>query len=143
MTTRLLRIISTNWIHLLGFYITIYLSFIIFKIIGLGDDYEWDILLGFGFVSAGILMLGYGLKILGYFVLAIVAMDIGSFSWGNKRPRETLILQWIIISVPFIYWAFYYEYWLWITLSISLLTTQLVRAKGIDSLISRQRTTPT
>src|SRR5260221_12139298 len=81
MTNRLLKIISTNWRHLLGFYVTIYLSFIIFKIIGLGQDYEWDILLGFGFVSAGILMLTYGLQILGYFVLTIVTMDILSFSW--------------------------------------------------------------
>jgi len=140
MTTRLLKIILTNWKHLIGFYITIYVSFIIFKIIGLGDDYEWDVLLWFGFVSAGILMLAYGLKILGCFALTIVAMDIVSFSWTNKWTKWTLILQWTIISAPFIYWAFEYEYWLWIALSISLLTTQLLRRKQIDSIIYRHRT---
>jgi hypothetical protein len=112
-----------------------YLSFIFFKLIGLGDDYEWDILLGFGLVSAGLLMLTYGLKILGYFILTIVTMDIISFSWPNKWTKETLIIQWIVISIPFIYWAFEYEYWLWITLSISLISTQMLRRKKIDAII--------
>jgi hypothetical protein len=130
-TTRLLKIISTNWTHLVGFYLTTYLSFILFKIIGLGDDYEWDTL-WFGFISAGLLFIVYGLDILGYFVLTILTMDIISFSWTNKWIKETLIIQWIIISTPFIYWAFEYQYWLWITLSISLLITQMIRRKKIE-----------
>jgi hypothetical protein len=130
-TTRLLKIISTNWTHLVGFYLTTYLSFILFKIIGLGDDYEWDTL-WFGFISAGLLFIVYGLDILGYFILTILTMDIISFSWTNKWIKETLIIQWIIISTPFIYWAFEYQYWLWITLSISLLITQMIRRKKIE-----------
>jgi hypothetical protein len=114
-------------------------SIIVFKIIGLGDDYDWNTALGFGFVSAGILMLGYGLKIIGYFLLTIVTMDIVSFSWTNKWAKQTLILQWIIISIPFVYWAFEYDYWLWITLSISLLATQLIRGKQVDSIINKSR----
>jgi len=132
-TTRLLKIISTNWTHLVGFYLTTYLSFILFKIIGLGDDYEWDIL-WFGFISAGLLFIVYGLNILGYFVLAIATMDIISFCWSNKWTKETLIIQWIIISTPFTFWAFEYEYWLWITLSISFLITQMIRRRGIENI---------
>lgn len=132
-TTRLIKIISTNWTHLVGFYLTTYLSFILFKIIGLGDDYEWNIL-WFGFISAGLLFVVYGLKILGYFALTIVTMDLISFSWSNKWTKETLIIQWAIISTPFIYWAFEYEYWLWITLSISLLTTQMIRRRRIEAI---------
>src|SRR5690606_30744811 len=132
-TTRLLKIIATKWTHLDGFYLTTYLSFILFKLIGRGDDYEWDIL-WFGFISAGLLFIVYGLNILGYFVLAIVTMDVISFSWSNKWTKETLIIQWIIISTPFIYWAFEYEYWLWITLSISLLITQMIRRNRIETI---------
>jgi hypothetical protein len=132
-TTRLLKIISTNWTHLVGFYLTTYLSFILFKIIGLGDDYEWDTL-WFGFISAGLLFIVYGLDILGYFILTIMTMDIISFSWTNKWIKETLLIQWIIISTPFIYWAFEYQYWLWITLSISLLITQMIRRKEIETI---------
>jgi hypothetical protein len=132
-TTRLLKIISTNWTHLVGFYLTTYLSFILFKIIGLGDDYEWDTL-WFGFISAGLLFMVYGLDILGYFILTILTMDIISFSWTNKWIKETLIIQWIIISTPFIYWAFEYQYWLWITLSISLLITQMIRRNKIETI---------
>jgi hypothetical protein len=116
-----------------GFYLTTYLSFILFKIIGLGDDYEWYTL-WFGFISAGLLFIVYGIDILGYFLLTILTLDIISFSWTNKWIKETLIIQWIIISTPFIYWAFEYQYWLWITLSISLLITQMIRRKKIETI---------
>lgn len=141
MVNRLLKIIGTNWTHLLGFYLTTYLSFIIFKLIGLEDDYEWEAILGWGLFSSLFLILTYGLKILGYFVLTIVLMDIVSFSWHNKWTKATLIIQWTIISIPFIYWAFEYEYWLWITLSISLLTTQLIRGKRIELIKQKLGTT--
>jgi hypothetical protein len=138
---RLLKIISTNWIHLVGFYITTYLSLILFKLIGLETSDSWESLLLTSIFSILLLFIIYGPMIIGGFYSAIFIMDIVAFSWTNNWRREILIIEWIIISIPFIYWAFENEYWLWITLSVSLLTTQMVRLRRIKEIeIKIQRT---
>src|SRR5258707_3828345 len=111
---QLLNIVSTNWIHILGFYLTTYFSLILFKLIGLETSDGWESLLIASIFSILLLFLVYGLMIIGGFYLTIITMDIISFSGRNKWTKETLLIEWVIISVPFIYWAFKYEYWLWI-----------------------------
>jgi hypothetical protein len=125
--------ISTNWIHIIGFYVTTYLSLIFFQLIGLTSGYELKSLLIEGPLSVLLLFVVYGAFIIGYFYLAIVIMDIIGFSWRNFWINETLILEWFIISIPFIYWAFKYDYWLWLTLSGSFLLTQMIRRKWLTS----------
>jgi hypothetical protein len=133
----LLKIILTNWIHLPGFYITTYLSLIFFKLIGIETTDSWHSILLVSIFTILLLFMIYGpLIILGFFG-AIMLMDILAFSWANKWPKKILIIEWVIISVPFIYWAFEHEYWLWITLSLSLLTTQLMRLKRIKEIESK------
>jgi len=135
---RLLQVLSTNWIHLVGFYLTTYLSLILFKIIGLETDDNWISVLFVSPFTIIILFLVYGLPIIGGFYLGMLLMDIFLFSWRNKWIKTSLIVEWILISLPFISWAFEYEYWLWITLSISFLTTQMIRTKKIKSKIQQK-----
>ncbi len=129
-TKNILKTLTTNWIHIVGFYLATYLTLVIGSIF---DPTEgWEPIILTGFVAALLLFYVYGYVVIGWFYLTIVIMDIAAFSWKNKWIRETLIVEWIIISVPFIYWAFKYEYWLWIALSISFLTTQMLRMKRIE-----------
>lgn len=130
MTKEILKIISTNWIHLVGFYITTYLTLVIG---GIFDPTEgWQPLILTGFLAALMLFAIYGYAIIGWFYLTIFVMDMAAFSWKSRWTRGILIVEWLIISAPFVYWAFKYEYWLWITLSMSLLATQMLRKKSID-----------
>ncbi len=110
---------------MVGFYITTYLSLILFKLIGLETNDSWESLFLTSIFSILLLFIFYGLMIIAGFYLTIVFMDIIAFSWRNKWKKQTLIIEWIVISIPFIYWAFENKYWLWITLSLSLLATQM------------------
>lgn len=125
MTRRILRTITTNWIHVVGFYLMTYLSIVIGSFFDPTEDWEPIILTGF--FAALLLFVVYGYIILGWFYLAIVLLDVAFFTCTSKWRKEILMVEWVIISMPFVYWAFEYEYWLWITLSASLVATQMIR----------------
>src|SRR5690606_16652642 len=132
MIRRILKIVTTNWIHIVGFYLITYLTLVIGSFF---DPTEgWEPIILTGFLAALLLFVVYGYVVVGWFYLAIVLLDVICFTWTNKWRKEILIIEWLIISAPFIYWAFEYEYWLWITLSISLLTTQMLRLKRIKEI---------
>jgi|SRR5688500_4868544 len=129
MIRRILRTITTNWIHVVGFYLMTYLTIV------LGSFFDptegWEPIILTGFFAALLLFVVYGYVILGLFYLAIVLLDVAFFTCTNKWRKEILIIEWIIISIPFVHWAFEYEYWLWITLSASLMATQMIRLRMI------------
>jgi hypothetical protein len=134
---RLIKIISTNWVHLVGFYVTTYLSLILFKLFGLDTSDSWVAVLLISILTIPLLFFVYGVKIVGGFYFALLLLDIIAFSSIRKRRIEILIVEWWIISIPFIYWAFKYQYWLWITLSISFLVTQMIRLQRIKKIEAR------
>ena len=130
MIKGILKIISTNWIHLVGFYITTYLTLVIGEIFNPTEG--WEPIIVTGFLAAFMLFALYGYAIIGWFYLAILIMDMAAFGWKSRWTKEILIVEWVIISAPFVYWAFKYEYWLWLALSMSLLATQMLRKRSID-----------
>lgn len=115
---------------------TTYLSLLLFKLIGLegSSDQGWTYILFLSLLSIPFLFLTYGLIILGGFFVVIAILDIIGFLLKINNTKLILIVEWLIIIPPFIYWAFEYEYWLWITLSISLFVTQLIREKKIKKI---------
>jgi hypothetical protein len=137
MTGRIFRTIATNWIHIVGFYLTTYLTLVVASFF---DPTEgWEPIILTGFMAALLLFVIYGYVVIAWFYLAIVIMDVVCFTWTNERRLEILMAEWIIISSPFIYWAFEYEYWLWIALSVSLLITQIVRLGRIKKIEGNDR----
>ncbi|KAA3646823.1 MAG: hypothetical protein DWP98_10185 [Bacteroidetes bacterium] len=131
---RILKILGTNYIHLIGFIITTYFSSIIFSLLKLErytNEFTIDSLIVWVF-TVPLLIFTYGLIFLGGFYLSIIIMDsIGFFLFPNQT-RRILLIEWLIIIPPFVYWAFQYDYWLWLTLSVSFLITQLIREKIIN-----------
>ena len=138
-----LRILSTNWVHFLGFYITTYFSLILFKLIGLegAENDAWDSVLFLSLFTIPLLFFVYGLKIMGGFLAAIFILDIIGFNLTDKNIRIVLFLQWLLIIPPFIFWAMEYQYWLWLTLIISFFFTQFLREKEIIKVKKRATTT--
>ena len=131
---RILKILGTNYIHLIGFIITTYFSSIIFSLLKLErytNEFTIDSLIVWVF-TVPLLIFTYGLIFLGGFYLSIIIMDsIGFFLFPNQT-RRILLIEWLIIIPPFVYWAFQYDYWLWLTLSVSFLITQLIKEKIIN-----------
>lgn len=124
----------TNWIHIVGFYITLYLSGILFKLFGIErfSFDTWALQIGFSIVSIMLLFLIYGLPIIGAFYVTLLLMDIVFFRFTSLKSTTILMLEWSLVVPIFIYWAFLYEYWLWIVLSISFWITQTIRGRWIQ-----------
>jgi hypothetical protein len=134
-----LKIFATNWVHLVGFYITTYLSIILFKTFGMegyGNE-SWLKTLSLTLLMIPFLFFTYGTLIILGFYAALLLSDTVAFSVlkSKKRIRAILLIEWLLIIPTFISWAFEYNYWLWITLSISFLVTQHLREKKIKRII--------
>lgn len=136
---KILKIFVTNWVHLVGFYITTYLSIVLFKafrIEGYGNE-SWLKTLSLTLIMIPFLFFTYGTLIILGFYAALLLSDTVAFSVlkSEKRIRAILLIEWLLIIPTFISWAFEYDYWLWITLFISFLVTQYLREKKIKRII--------
>ncbi len=131
-----LSILSTNWVHLLGFYVAAYLSFILLKLFGL-DEPTWSWILLNSLLVILFFFYTYGLPFIAGFFCAMLILDSIGFNLIAKRVKLILCLEWLIIIPPFIYWAFKYEYWLWLSLILSFAVTQWIR-KGMIEKMNRK-----
>ncbi len=140
---RTLKIISTNWVHLVGFYVTTLFSLILFSFFGLeGYTTEtWTQALFLNLIMILFLIFGYGLMFLVGFYVALIIMDSIGFNMTKTKTDFILLLEWIIIVPPFVTWAFKYDYWLWLTLIISFAVTQWIRRRKIEKINKKIATT--
>lgn len=131
---RTLKIISTNWVHLVGFYVTTYFSMFIFNFLNLeGYTTEtWTQTIFLNLIMILYLIFGYGLVFLIGFYGALIIMDSIWFNLTKTKTNMILLLEWIIIIPPFVTWAFEYDYWLWLTLIFSFAVTQWIRSRKIE-----------
>ncbi|TNE81462.1 MAG: hypothetical protein EP332_03475 [Bacteroidetes bacterium] len=115
------------------------MSFILFKLIGLHEfaNQEWSWILFDGLHMIPIFFFTYGLPFLAGFCVAMITLDSLGFNLIAKQINLILCLEWLIIVPPFFYWAFKYEYWLWLSLILSFAVTQWIR-KGMIEKINRK-----
>ena len=133
---RAFEIVITNWIHFIGFYVTTYLTLIVFKIFGLenaGTD-PWSEFLIETLVGILVLFFTYGLLVISAFFGILILLDLILFNINRLKVLEILLIEWAILIIPFIYWGFEYDYPLWFILSLSFLGTQLMRKKELEKI---------
>ncbi len=75
------------------------------------------------------LLLLYGLVPLIAFYLVLLFLDLVLLTKTKLSIFDIVLIEWIIIAPIFIYWAFKYDYWLWLLLVSSFLVTQFMRAR--------------
>jgi hypothetical protein len=134
----ILKIILSNWIHLLAIYFGFYLTIVGAKIFE-DNNYSWSSTLFQSLLTIPLLIFVYGLDLLWKFLVTIIILDIILFSFNQRWTREKLIIEWAIIVTPFINAAFEYKYWAWLTISILFLLTQLYRNKQIPKIITENK----
>ena len=133
-----LKVILTNWIHLVGFYIMTYLSLIFFKALGIDSENDtWETILFLSPLTIPILFLLYGPVIIGGFYAVVIGLDFICFNLIKMKVWKILVLEWLLIIPFFINWAFENKYWLWLTLCLSFLITQFIRKRQIEKLIKK------
>ena len=128
----LVKALKSNWVHLVGIYFCIEAMMIFYGAEHLLDTGNFNLFLFTIIVSAPLLMFTYGLMSLGGFYLVLLLLDILLFTTVKGKTLTIVIIEWLLISPIFIYWAVTYQYWLWLGLVLTFLITQWIRARKID-----------
>jgi len=126
-----MRIVFTNWINALTVYSCIFLALFIGDLIS-GISTIKEAL----YNTFGSLIVYYFHFWLG-FTLLIALLDVVLFSF-NREPRYTnykLALEWIIISLPFIYWLIKYNQWIFLLAILAFLIGQYLRRPYIFKIL--------
>ena len=126
-------ILNSNWIHLLGIYLCVEAMIISLPLYQLFRTHEWSMLPLQLLLSAPMLILTWGLVPLVAFYVVLLILDVILIATVKRSILVIVMLEWLIISPTFIYWAITYQYWLWVALVITFFITQFIRSRRINS----------
>lgn len=123
-----MKILKTNWINVLSVFVAVFIYAIILNIV------EVDVSRNFlqSILAALILTCLYGVMFWGLFAILLLVVDLVLIARNRKNLKIKLLLEWLIISSPFIYWTVRYNEWIFLVAIIAFLISQLIREKLIN-----------
>jgi hypothetical protein len=124
-----MKIIKTNWINLIGVFIAVFIYAIVLNL----NDTNVSRNLFQSILPALILVCLYGILFWALFIILLVGLDLIFIVKDQTNLTAKLLIEWLIISSPFIYWAVRYREWMFVVAIIALLITQSIRQKRIRS----------
>lgn len=108
--------------------------------VGIYDRYDtWTLTLLRTFISSLFLLFAYGFIFLVGFYITLAVLDYMLFRFVKMNVLKAIILEWLLLIPPFVYYAFEYKYWLWLMLSFSFLITQFLRKHKIERFLEMSR----
>jgi hypothetical protein len=119
-----MAIIRTNWINITGVFVITYLYVITDVLFHSGTFIQ--AILG-GLISICL----YGMMFWGLFVVSLVALDLLVIMRNKKYLKVKLLIEWLVISSPFIYWTIKYNEWIFAVAVIAFFISQLLRERLI------------
>ena len=124
-----IKILKTNWINILGVFTVLFLYTTVYGLID--SNISRNIFQAIIASLIGICL--YGIMFWMGFILALIILDLILIVPNQDKLTLKLLLEWIIISAPFIYWAITYERQrnIFIVAIIAFLITQLLRKQLI------------
>ena len=130
-----LKIYKTNWINVVSIFSVVYLFGIASELSSQEEEF---------FTSLGNAVLG-GLYAIVYFgFLFWIGLLVLLLVFDSILIRNTngltwkLVLEWLIVSVPFLYWSFQFEAWVFVVGSITLFVSQQVRRRMIQDIFKEE-----
>lgn len=139
-----MRIILTNWVSVVGILFVVYLSGIISELIIADNNGDITSSLWVGFIGGIIGLVLYGTVFVIGFIICMTILDLLLIGETDKHFRAKLLIEWILVSTPFIYWIFKHSEWVFLVAIITFFVTQLIREKlilkllaGVNSLSSK------
>src|ERR1700758_4643000 len=124
-----MKIIKTNWINLAGVFIAVFIYAIVLNL----TDINVSRNLFQSILPALILVCLYGVLFWALFILLLVVLDLIFIVKDQTNLTAKLLIEWLIISSPFIYWAIRYREWIFVAAILALLITQFIRQKRIKA----------
>ncbi len=82
-------------------------------------------------LAAIFMVLGYGIMFWGLLIIALIILDLILIIPNRKNLKIKVLIEWAIISSPFVYWTLKYQEWIFAAAIIAFFLTQLVREKRI------------
>jgi hypothetical protein len=120
-----MKVFLTNWINVLGIFI-VALAYAI--IINYNDQNVSRTLLQ-SFLAGLILVCLYGMMFWAILVVSLIILDWLLIRKNDNNLKVKLVIEWFIISSPFIYWTIRYDEWIFLVTVLAFLVTQLLREK--------------
>ena len=122
-----MKIITTNWVNILGvFIVTLFYA----VILNYSDNnLTYNI---FQSIVAGLILVClYWIMFWGMFMISLIVLDMLLIVSDQKKLRTKLLIEWGVISSPFIYWTIKYGEWIFAVAIITFFMTQLLRERLI------------
>ncbi|WP_221412267.1 hypothetical protein, partial [Elizabethkingia anophelis] len=128
-----MKILKTNWLNILGVFIILLIYSIIFNFT-LQDNVTRTF--SQSVFAALFLICLYGFVFWTAFIVALIILDFVIIIPNQNNLKLKLLIEWIIISSPFIYWAIKYSEQrnFYLVAIITFLITQLFRERLIKKL---------
>lgn len=123
----MMKILKTNWINIVGIFGTLFM----YTFLNSWINYPATLIQAlFGTV---LLICLYGIMFWAGFLILITILDLVLIIPNPKNLKLKLIIEWIIISSPLVYWSILYERQrvIFLIAVIVFLVTQLIREKYI------------
>ena len=121
-----MKVILTNWINVLGVFIAVFLYAIVLNI----TDENVSRNMFQAIFAALFLIVGYGMMFWGVFIIALIILDLVLLR-NKENLKMKLLVEWLIISAPFVYWTVKYHEWIFVAAIVAFLIAQLLREKKI------------
>lgn len=123
----MIRTLALNSLHVLGFFLAIFLITLIVEFEGsITSEYFIN-----SIIEVLTLIVFYGYPFIIGFLIYMIITDLILIYILKLRLIISLSIQWVLIGIPFIFFMFKYEYYLWGILLAVLVLTQFVRYKKI------------
>jgi hypothetical protein len=118
-----MKILLTNWINFFGVFIAVFLYAIFYNI------YDESATRNFyqSTVAAFILVSLYGILFWGLYITELILFDLLFIVKDQSKLKKKLIIEWLLISIPFIYWIIFHKQLIFLVGVIVFLITQLIR----------------
>jgi hypothetical protein len=119
-----MKVIRTNWINLIGVFVITYFYVIADVLIHSGTFIQ-------AIVGGLISICLYGMMFWGLFIASLIVIDLLLLIRHQNHLKAKLLIEWLIISSPFIYWTLKYDEWIFGVAVGAFLLSQLLREKFI------------
>jgi hypothetical protein len=124
-----MKVLKTNWINVAGVFVAVFLYAVALNLtdINVSRNVFQSIL------PALMLVCLYGIMFWSLFILLLVVLDLLLIVKNQNSLIGKLLIEWLIISGPFVYWAVRYKEWIFIVAIIAFLITQFIRKRIIQA----------
>ena len=123
-----MKIFKTNWINVVGVFVAV-LGYAIW--LNLVDNIASRNIFE-SILPALFLVCLYGCMFWGLFILLLLVFDLILIVNDQKNPGMKLMIESIVISIPFIYWSVRYSQGIFVAGVVAFFLTQYMRQREIE-----------